>query len=62
MPIAILRPPGPHSVLSAAKAAGKKQNQKDKQDESKPTSADHRSTEVKTATTEQEHQYNQNNE
>jgi hypothetical protein len=42
-------------VLSPAQAAGKKENQKDKQDESKPTSAYHRSTEVKSATAEQEH-------
>jgi len=44
-------------LLSPTKAAGKKQNQTDKQDESKATSAYQRSTEVKTAATEQEHQY-----
>jgi hypothetical protein len=48
---------GLHCVLSAAKATGKKHNQKDKQDESESTSAHQRSTEVKAATAEQEHQY-----
>jgi len=44
-------------MLSPAQAAGKKQNQKDKQNESKPTSAHQRSTEVKSAAAEQEHQH-----
>ena len=52
-----LRQSGLHALLSPTKAAGKKQNQTDKQDESKATSAYQRSTEVKTAATEQEHQY-----
>ena len=43
-------------MLSAAKATGEEQNQKDKQDESKPTTSYHRSTEVKSAATEQEEQ------
>jgi hypothetical protein len=50
-------PSGLHSVLAAAKATGKKENQQDKQDESKPTSADQRSAKVKAAAAEQEHQY-----
>jgi hypothetical protein len=48
----------PFSGLSPAQGAGKKQDQKDKQDESKPTSTHHRPTEVKAAATEQEHQHN----
>ena len=48
---------GLQAVLFPAQAAGKKQNQKDKQNESKPTSAYHRSAQVKPATTEQQHQY-----
>ncbi len=51
-------PSGLQAVLSAAKATGKKQYEKNKQNESKPTSTDQRSTQIKTATTEQEHQYN----
>jgi hypothetical protein len=43
--------------LSPAQAAGEKENQQDKQDESKPTSAHHRSAQVKSAAAEQEHQY-----
>jgi len=43
--------------LSPAQATGKKQNQKDKQNESKPTSTYHRSAQVKPAAAEQEHQY-----
>jgi hypothetical protein len=42
--------------LSAAKATGKKENQQDQQDESKPTATDQRSAEVKSAAAEQEHQ------
>jgi hypothetical protein len=38
--------------LSPAQAAGKKQNQQDKQNESKPTSAYHGSAQVKSAATE----------
>jgi hypothetical protein len=38
--------------LSPAQAAGKKQNQQDKQDESKPTTAYQRSAQVKAAATE----------
>jgi hypothetical protein len=49
---------GLYSVLSSAQAAGKKQNQKDKQNESKPTSAYHRAAQVKSAAAEQEHQHN----
>jgi len=49
-------------LLSPAQAAGKKQNQQDKQNESKPTSADQRAAEIKSAATEQEHQHNQNND
>jgi hypothetical protein len=45
-------------VLSVTKATGKEENQKDKQNESKPTSAYHRSAQVKPAAAEQEHQYN----
>jgi hypothetical protein len=45
-------------VLSPAQGAGKKQNQKDKQNESKPTSAYHWSPQVKSAAAEQEHQNN----
>jgi hypothetical protein len=41
--------------LSPAQATGKKQNQKNKQNEPKPTSAYHRSTQVKAAAAEQEH-------
>jgi cobalamin biosynthesis Mg chelatase CobN len=44
-----------HAWLSAAKATGKKENQQDKQDESKSTATDQRSAEVKSAATEQEH-------
>ena len=44
-------------MLSPAQAAGKKENQKDKQDESKPTAAYQRSTKVKSAAAEQEHQH-----
>ncbi len=43
-------------MLSPTHAAGKKQNQTDKQDESKPTSADQRAAEIKSATAEQEKQ------
>jgi len=43
--------------LSPAQTTGKNQNQKDKQDESKPTSTYHRSTQVKPAAAEQEHQH-----
>jgi hypothetical protein len=50
-------PSGLHSLLAAAKATGEKENQKDEQDESKPTSAHQWSTQVKTAAAEQEHQY-----
>jgi len=57
-----LRPSGLYSLLSPAQAAGKKQNQQDKQNESKPTSADQRAAEIKSAATEQEHQHNQNND
>jgi hypothetical protein len=39
-------------VLSPAQAAGKKENQKDKQDESKTTAPDQRPAEVKSATAE----------
>jgi hypothetical protein len=49
---------GLSAALSAAQATGKKQHEKNKQDESKPTSAYQRSTEVKTSATEQEHQDN----
>jgi hypothetical protein len=43
--------------LSPAQAAGKKQNQQDKQDESKTTTAYHRSAQVKSAAAKHEHQY-----
>jgi hypothetical protein len=49
-------------VLSAAQATGKKHNQKDKQDESEPTSAHQGAAKIKSAATEQEHQHNQNND
>jgi len=39
-------------LLSPAQTAGKEENQKDKQDESKPTSANQWSAEVKSAATE----------
>jgi len=43
--------------LSPAKIAGKKQNQKNKQNESKPTSSYHWASEVKATTAKQEQQY-----
>jgi len=51
-------PSGLHSGLSVTKATGKKQNQKDKQNESKPTAAYQRSPKVKPPAAEQEHQHN----
>jgi hypothetical protein len=42
-------------LRSVANATGKEQDEKDKQDESKPTSAYHGAAQVKSAATEQEH-------
>ena len=50
--------PGLSPALSLPQVSGKEQDDKDKQDESKPTPADHRSPKIKYAATEQEHQYN----
>jgi len=43
-------------LLSPAQTTGKEQNQKDEQDDSKPTPTDQRAAEVKSAAAEQEHQ------
>lgn len=48
--------PGPtSSFLSATQFTGKHENQQDKQDEPKDTSAYQRSSQIKTAAAEQEH-------
>jgi len=43
-------------LLFPAQAAGKKEKQKDEQDESETTAANQRAAKVKSATAEQEHQ------